>query len=78
MLKEATAIVADRRVPEIAALPSEAGRDGVFAWAEGPPTAGQQAVLAYNKAHGPLRSVYGSHLCRCQHFALVLWTSVTP
>jgi hypothetical protein len=55
MLKEATAIVAERRVPEIAALPTEAGREGVFAWAGGPPTAGQPAVLAYNKAQGPLR-----------------------
>ncbi|CAL8472333.1 g11876 [Coccomyxa elongata] len=55
MLKEATAIVAERRGPEIAALRTEQGRQGVFAWAGGGPTAGQRAVLAYNKAHGPLR-----------------------
>ena len=55
MLKEATAIVAERRGPEIAALRTEQGRQGVFAWAGGGPRAGQRAVLAYNKAHGPLR-----------------------
>jgi hypothetical protein len=55
MLKEATSIVDERRGPEIAALRTEPGRQGVFAWAGGPPRAGQRAVLAYNKAHGPLR-----------------------
>ncbi len=55
MLKEATAIVAERRGPEISALRTELGRQGVFAWAGGLPTAGQRAFLAYNKAHGPLR-----------------------
>lgn len=65
MLKEATSIVAERRGPEIAALRTEPGRQGVFAWAGGPPRAGQRAVLAYNKAHGPLRWApkLSRHIC---------------
>lgn len=55
MLKEAHAIVAERRGPEISALKAEGGRDGVFAWAGGQPRAGQRATLAYNKACGALR-----------------------
>lgn len=55
MRKEAEASVAARRSPELAALQTEQGRTGVFAWAGCPPTAGESAVLAYNKASGPLR-----------------------
>lgn len=55
MRREAAASVAARRGPELAALRTEAARPGVFAWAGGPPAAGESAVLAYNKAAGPLR-----------------------
>lgn len=55
MLLEAKAIVAERRGPEIAALRTEDGREGVFAWAGGQPRAGRRALLAYNKACGALR-----------------------
>ncbi|KAK9832645.1 hypothetical protein WJX81_006656 [Elliptochloris bilobata] len=55
MRREAEASVAAQRGPELAALRTEPGRQGVFAWAGGPPTAGESAVLAYNKAPGPLR-----------------------
>ena len=55
MLKEAEALVAERRTPEVAAVRTEQGREGVFAWAGGPPRAGEAAVLAYNKACGALR-----------------------
>ncbi len=54
MRREAAASVAARRGPELAALRTEAARPGVFAWAGGPPAAGESAVLAY-KAAGPLR-----------------------
>ena len=55
MQREAQAIVAERRGPEISALTTENSRDGVFAWAGGQPQAGQRALLAYNKACGALR-----------------------
>ena len=55
MQREAQAIVAERRGPEISALTTESGRDGVFVWAGGQPQAGQRALLAYNKACGALR-----------------------
>lgn len=55
MRREAEASVAARRSPELAALRTEPSRPGVFAWAGGPPAAGESAVLAYNKASGPLR-----------------------
>ena len=55
MRREAEASVAARRGPELAALRTEPSRAGVFAWAGGPPAAGESAVLAYNKASGPLR-----------------------
>lgn len=54
MRREAEASVAARRSPELAALRTEPSRPGVFAWAGGPPAAGESAVLAYNKASGPL------------------------
>ena len=72
MLAEAQAMVAERRGPEIAALRTEPGRDRVFAWAGGPPRAGQTALLAYNKACGALRQVLGidspfthAYVCLC-------------
>ena len=40
MQREAHSIVAERRGPEISALRTEDGWDGVFAWAGGPPRAG--------------------------------------
>ena len=55
MQREAQAIVAERRGPEISALTTESSREGVFAWAGGQPRAGQRALLAYNKACGALR-----------------------
>lgn len=55
MWTEAQAMVADRRGPEIAALRTEPGRPGVFAWAGGGPVAGTTALLAYNKNAGALR-----------------------
>ncbi len=55
MQREAHSIVAERRGPEISALRTEDGWDGVFAWAGGPPRAGQRALLAYNKACGAIR-----------------------
>ena len=55
MQREAQSIVAERRGPEISALRTENGRDGVFAWAGGKPKAGQRAMLAYNKACGAIR-----------------------
>ena len=58
MLREAEALVAERRTPEVAAVRTEQGREGVFAWAGGPPRAGETAVLAYNKACGALRCAY--------------------
>ena len=61
MLKEAQAIVAERRGPEISALKTESGRDGVFAWAGGQPRAGQRATLAYNKACGALRWAFSGN-----------------
>ena len=62
MRREAEASVAARRGPELAALRPEPSRPGVFAWAGGPPTAGESAVLAYNKASGPLRRATCSNL----------------
>ena len=53
--REAQAIVAERRGPEISALTTESSREGIFAWAGGQPQAGQRALLAYNKACGALR-----------------------
>ncbi|CAK0787776.1 hypothetical protein CVIRNUC_010998 [Coccomyxa viridis] len=55
MQREAQAIVAERRGPEISALTTESRREGVFAWAGGQPRAGQRALLAYNKACAALR-----------------------
>ena len=62
MQREAQSIVAERRGPEISALRTEDGRDGVFAWAGGQPKAGQQAMLAYNKACGAIRCFSNSNL----------------
>ena len=64
MQREAQSIVGERRGPEISALRTEDGRDGVFAWTGGPPRAGQRALLAYNKACGAIRcSSAGSLIC---------------
>ena len=62
MQREAQAIVAERRGPEISALTTESSREGVFAWAGGQPRAGQCALLAYNKACGALRCCLQSQL----------------
>ena len=72
MLAEAQAMVAERRGPEIAALRTEPGRDRVFAWAGGPPRAGEAAVLAYNKACGALRQAHCrlSLACTCVSFCM--------
>jgi len=51
ILQEAKIVVAERR--DSAALPTEASRPGVWAWAAAP-DAGATAVVLYNKAAGPL------------------------
>lgn len=63
MQREALSIVAEHRGPEISALRTEDGRDGVFAWAGKQPRAGQRATLAYNKACGALRCCPGPVRC---------------
>ncbi len=45
-------MVADRRKPDITAVPAATSRPGVYAWCGGPPRAGSRAFLAYNKVHG--------------------------
>ena len=60
MQREAQAIVAERRGPEISALTTESSSDGVFAWAGRQPRAGQRTLLAYNKACGALRCCWQS------------------
>lgn len=56
LLKEARTIVEERRSAVVMGIRGEAGRDGVFQWVNGPPTAGKPATLAYNKNSGALRS----------------------
>lgn len=51
ILQEAKIVVAERR--DSAALPTEASRPGVWAWAAAP-EAGATAVVLYNRAAGPL------------------------
>ncbi|GFR47418.1 hypothetical protein Agub_g9135 [Astrephomene gubernaculifera] len=52
LLAAAKQVVADRRRPEITAVPAAPSRPGVYSWCGGPPRAGQRAFLAYNKVHG--------------------------
>ena len=56
LLTEARAILSERRSSVLNALRTEQHREGVFMWLGGPPTAGQQATLVYNKNCGALRS----------------------
>ena len=55
LLKEARTIVEERRSSVVLGIKGEPSREGVFQWVEGPPTAGQPAVLAYNANSGALR-----------------------
>lgn len=56
MLKEARTIVEERRSAAVLSIQGQPSRDGVFQWVGGPPKAGQQATLAYNKNAGALRN----------------------
>ena len=56
LLKEAQTIVEERRSSVVLGIQGEPGRDGVFQWVSGPPTAGKTALLAYNKNSGALRT----------------------
>ncbi len=55
-MKEARTIVEERRSAVVMGIRGESGRDGVFQWVTGPPTAGKPATLAYNKNSGGLRN----------------------
>ena len=56
LLKEARIIVEERRSSVVLGIKGEPHREGVFQWVEGPPTAGNPAVLAYNANSGALRN----------------------
>ncbi|KAL0019255.1 hypothetical protein WJX77_003507, partial [Trebouxia sp. C0004] len=56
LMKEARTIVEERRSAVVMGIRGESGRDGVFQWVSGPPTAGKPATLAYNKNSGGLRN----------------------
>lgn len=59
LMKEARTIVEERRSAVVMGIRGESGRDGVFQWVSGPPTAGKPATLAYNKNSGGLRNSQG-------------------
>lgn len=50
----AVQLVAERRRPEITAVPAAVSVPGVYAWIDGPPRPGQRCRLVYNAASGPL------------------------
>ena len=60
-MKEARTIVEERRSAVVTGIRGESGRDGVFQWVSGPPTAGKPATLAYNKNSGGLRNSQVPH-----------------
>ena len=60
-MKEARTIVEERRSAVVMGIRGESGRDGVFQWVSGPPTAGKPATLAYNKNSGGLRNSQVPH-----------------
>ncbi len=61
LMKEARTIVEERRSAVVMGIRGESGRDGVFQWVSGPPTAGKPATLAYNKNSGGLRNSQVPH-----------------
>ncbi len=61
LMKEARTIVEERRSAVVMSIHGESGRDGVFQWVSGPPTAGKPATLAYNKNSGGLRKSQVRH-----------------
>ena len=61
LMKEARTIVEERRSAVVMGIRGESGRDGVFQWVSGPPTASKPATLAYNKNSGGLRNSQVPH-----------------
>ncbi len=62
LMKEARTIVEERRSAVVMGMRGESGRDGVFQWVTGPPTAGKPATLAYNKNSDGLRNSQVPHI----------------